>query len=647
MSDNLSLEHQIACLHLRRALRPFRRAGRFLVAVVLPDRIDEASWKSAARSVLLDMLPQTIEIGDDDDDQNFRPARRSYRAHDVVDTIEPAGKIKGQPHDPIAALSIGECRTVGLIRCTDATRLLSHPSLAVVDAILDVPAVDPVLVQQAVRLAFSEAISPDEAEGILTMPAELRAALPNGGRSFRAMLAGWRVEQNVSIAKTPNVASSKAEGEVRLEDLRGYADAAAWAFELKRDLADYSAGHLAWHDVDTGLLLSGPPGTGKTTFAKALATSCDVPFLTGSYSAWQAAGHQGDMLKAMRKTFDAARASAPCILLIDEVDAFVDRGKSGEHQEYMRGVVNGLLEHLDGAVERPGVVVIGACNDPGNVDAALRRPGRLDRHIAIALPDADARAHILRYHLQADLDLGDAIALTEGCSGADLERIARDARRLARRSGMAIETSHVLQALPPVRVIPADQVRATAIHELGHAVVGVALGLRRLTRVVVHDKVLAGASVAGFAAFDSEPMVRRDSRFMRADICVNLASLAAEHVFFGDHCDGVALDLEQATGIATWMVAVAGMGDGLVSCQSFAATGRMASELRRPAIAIQVEAILREELIRARQIVTRYRGVIESLADRLIEHGSLDGTVVEAAVADHDQAAQLTLTFAR
>ncbi|HBT67996.1 MAG TPA: cell division protein [Agrobacterium sp.] len=645
MSDHLSLEYQIACLHLRRALRPFRRAGRFLVAVVLPDRIDEASWKSAARSVLLDMLPQTIEIGDDDDERGFRPARRSYRAHDVVDMIE--GKIKGQPHDPIAALSIGESRTVGLIRRTDATRLLSHPSLAVVDAVLDIPEVDPALVPRAVRLAFSEAISPDEAKDVLAMSAELRAALPQGGRSFRALLAGWRVAQSVSVAKSPSVASSKAQGEMRLEDLRGYGEAATWGLELKRDLADYSAGHLAWHDVDTGLLLSGPPGTGKTTFAKALATSCDVPFLTGSYSSWQAAGHQGDMLKAMRKTFDAARANAPCILLIDEVDAFVDRGKSGEHQEYMRGVVNGLLEHLDGAVERPGVVVIGACNDPCNVDAALRRPGRFDRHIAIALPDADARAHILRYHLQADLHLGDAIALTEGCSGADLERIARDARRLARRSGMAVVTGHVLQALPPVRMIPADEVRATAIHELGHAVVGVVLGYRRLKRVVVHDKVLAGASVAGFASFDNEPMMRRDRRFMRADVCVNLASLAAEQMVFGDHCDGVALDLQQATEIATWMVTVAGMGDDLVSSGSFAAGTPMISQLRQPAIATQVEAILQEELVRARQIVARYRGVIETLADRLILLGSLDGAVVEAAVAEHDRAAQLSLAFTK
>lgn len=659
MSDQTSIEFQYALLHMRRALRPYRRARAFLVAIVLPPAIDEARWKAAAKSVLSQIV-KAVEVDDDRDEYDYR---RTTRVANSVDMLEPEVRTKQtvQRVDAMLGLTYGDIRTVALIRRQDSDAVFAHASTAVFDGVADISFVDPLLVQRAVKTTYGADISSCEAEEIIAMSPRIRDGLSNTGRPLNQVLARLRKAQ-ANQASNPSVAGhslgGKRAGTPRLEDLHGYGEAKNWGLELLRDVQDYRAGKIGWDDVDGGLLLSGPPGVGKTTFATALATSLDAHFVAGSYALWQSAGHQGDMLKAMRRAFDEAVDNAPSVLLIDEVDNFIERGTAGDAHgnEYLRGVVNGLLEQMDGARGREGVVVIGACNDPTVVDAALRRPGRLDRHIQIGLPDRDARVAILQYHLQQPLepprqgqqvgpDVLDLIDRTEGFSGADLERVARDARRLARRASVPINVSHAIAALPPLRQILPDEVRASAVHELGHAVVGIVLGYRRLIRVVVHKQVPAGARVAAFASFDNTTILRRDGRFLRNEICVYLASIAAERLFYEDHCDGVSLDLEQATETATFMMASAGMGKTLSSDSAFSAAKAAAARMRNPWIARGVEEVLQQELARATQIVTRYRDVIDRLATTLEEFGTLDGKLVEAAVAAHDAPVQLALAI--
>lgn len=153
----------------------------------------------------------------------------------------------------------------------------------------------------------------------------------------------------------------------------------------------------------------------------------------------------------MRAAFAQARTAAPSILFLDEIDSFPDREKiAADHKDYVRGVVNALLTEMDGAVSREGVVVVGACNHPQILDPALKRAGRLDRHIVITLPDAGGMAEILRVHLGPDLaveDLSVAGRIGAGRAGAEAEQWVRDARRLARQDGRAVAMDDLLNVV--------------------------------------------------------------------------------------------------------------------------------------------------------------------------------------------------------
>eukprot|EP00913_Durusdinium_trenchii_P026872 g25207.t1 len=636
-----SIDRCIADLHLARAFRSYRGAGAYVLLVILPDGVPHGYWQSAANEV---MKEYTRELAPPDDGDDYSFARAHRRDH-YVDLFEVGERIVNgktvRSSDPWRTVTFGISRTVLLCRRADADEVLASKAVSVADDVIDIPAVDVRLVRRAVLAATGAEVTLEEAAEILDMPEELRAVLRKTGRGIRSVLERMRGFQ--APQRQQEVAVKTEEGP-RLEDLHGYGAAKDWGLELMRDLEDYRAGRITWDDVDSGLLLSGPPGCGKTTFARALANSLDAHLVVGSYSAWLGTkdGHQGNLLRAMRDAFHRAREHSPSILLIDEIDNFPQRGSLGrpDHNDWNRGVVNGLLECLDGAVERPGVIVIGATNHPAGIDTALLRPGRLDRHIEIGLPDAPAREAILRYHLQAAVDVSSIIGRTEGFSGADLERVARDARRMARRKSAAVSVDHVAAAMPEMFRMNRGELLATAIHELGHAVVGIVLGNRQLKRIVVHKEVFAdvASQAAGFAQFAGTTSTRKDRGWWENEIATLLASVAAENLILGGHCDGSAHDLQQATDAALHMLGVAGFGRSLVS-DGYGGD----LSLRRHRLEPQVDEILHDQLLRASAIVQSSRGVIERLADELAEKGELDGGYVTRCVLGHGKPIQLAL----
>lgn len=190
-----------------------------------------------------------------------------------------------------------------------------------------------------------------------------------------------------------------------VETLSGYGAARNWALDLKADLALWSDAKLSWDEMSTKLLLSGPPGTGKTTYAKALCNTLEVPLLVTSVAHWLEPGYLGDVLKRMSAAFELAASKAPAILFIDELDNIGSRQTGGgrSYDEYWTSLINRLLQLLDGATKTEGVVVVAATNLPEKIDPALLRSGRLETHVRIPLPDLGTLVGILSHHLGTDL----------------------------------------------------------------------------------------------------------------------------------------------------------------------------------------------------------------------------------------------------
>lgn len=435
-----------------------------------------------------------------------------------------------------------------------------------------------------------------------------------------------------------------------LSDMHGYGDAQEWGLELAKDIEDWRNGSISWADVDNGVLLSGPPGCGKTSFAASLAKTLDAHLIIGSYPAWigTGEGHQGDLIRSMRAAFDEAREHAPSVILVDEIDNFVARGSIGHARsdEWMRGVVNALLECLDGAVEREGVIIVGATNDPSGIDMALRRPGRLDRHIEIGLPDADARQAILRQHLgvEESFPLGLFNRKTQGMSGADLERLARDARRLARRERRELRHRDIAASLPRRERRSDDDIRHIAVHEIGHAVVAAALG------ATVHEVFLtrdrdpkAEMEIAGAAAVQPRAG-RRDFAWYADRVAHLLGGLEAEKLVYGSHSDGVIADLAEATNLVTYVLSSVGMGQTLGSDGHRDPAAMVHARQFDPALRRRVEEVLQEQAERARGILERHRGAFDELVEVLILRVRLGGEEVHEALEAYAQP-QLSLAI--
>ncbi|MEH2468777.1 cell division protease FtsH [Nitrobacteraceae bacterium AZCC 2161] len=420
------------------------------------------------------------------------------------------------------------------------------------------------------------------------------------------------------------------KGGPRLEDLAGYGAAKVWGLALAADLDAYKFGRLAWSDIDKGLLLDGPPGVGKTQYAKALARSARVPLIATSVAEWSAGNHLSGTLKSIKDVFERARKVAPSILFIDELDGISDRANlRGDYVEYWTQIVNLLLEQLSGIEDRPGVVVIGATNHSSRIDPAIRRSGRLDRTITIDLPDRNDLCEIFRFYLKRDLadtDLMPIALAARGGTGADVEAWVRRARAKARRNGQALTAEDIRLEIRDGRSnLPSRLRDIVCIHEAGHVVVGSALHHWIPDFVWLTDS--GGRTIADVDLSSSVTLPGLDR-----EITILLAGRAAEKIVFGA-CEvttgagsGDQSDLVRATQIAFDIEVRFGLGEcGLVRLPDSSVEARFLDPLVQAAIGRRLENCLKK----AETIIEQHLEAVQSVALNLGRQGYLDRAAID------------------
>ncbi len=417
-----------------------------------------------------------------------------------------------------------------------------------------------------------------------------------------------------------------------LEELSGYGDAKTWGLELAGDIAEYKRGVLRWDEIaNRALLLSGPPGTGKTSFAKALAHTCELHLVSTSVADWNTANYLSGTLQAIRGAFSEARRHTPSVLFIDELDGISSRANlTGDHVEYWSQIVNLLLECLSSTDEMTGVVVVAATNHPERIDPAILRAGRLDRHIVLSPPSFVDLAEIFRYHLGdalPDKDLTPLGLAAVGATGADAEAWVRRARAAARRARREMTIDDIISEIrgsaPILR--PAARKRIS-IHEAGHVIAAHYLEIGNVLGVSISPS--GGMVQLSLGAFDHQ-----DEESLVKLIVFYLAGRAAEIVILGNAGLGSGgtpnSDLAAATELARRAETQFGYGRALGLVQ-VAADG--ASIAFYPGLLQAMRERLEQALAAATEVVSAHRSEIEDIASRLFAANYLSAADVAAAL---------------
>ncbi|CAE8701613.1 unnamed protein product [Polarella glacialis] len=456
--------------------------------------------------------------------------------------------------------------------------------------------------------------------------------------------------------------------DVTLQDVRGHDE----ALEELRDLVDVLVDRERYKVLGAvpprGVLLEGPPGVGKTLCARALAGEIGLPFLQASGSDFQAGKFAGQGIQLVKRLFAYARKLQPCIVFIDEIDALGrQRGAEARGAEQDReSTLMQLFVELDGFDERSDILLVAATNRADVLDPALLRPGRLDRRVALELPDQAGRRAVLDIHssstpLAPDVDLDELARRTSGFSGADLRNLVNEAALLAaKQRAKAVPRECVFRAADRImlgleKANPMRSGRArrlTAVHEAGHAVLGLAFGLlsqRRVARASIRPRA---GGIGGVTVF--EPPEEGSEGVLPAGIftrqgclsslCVDLGGRVAEETLapWGEVSSGASSDLQVATQRAMAMAADWGLcseASGSAAnapILSLGALGRRCSDATLRQVELAASSVLTQALGSARNVLrsTAGRACLELVTERLLASEELGAEELFAAPLD-------------
>ena len=436
-----------------------------------------------------------------------------------------------------------------------------------------------------------------------------------------------------------------AEG-IRFEDVAGEDEAKENLTEIVNYLHDPSKYQEIGASMPKGVLLVGPPGTGKTMLAKAVAGEANVPFFSMSGSEFVEM-FVGMGASKVRDLFKQAKEKAPCIVFIDEIDAIGKKrdGQIGGNDEREQ-TLNQLLTEMDGFEGNTGVIILAATNRPESLDPALTRPGRFDRRVPVELPDLKGREEILKVHAKKikvaeDVDFNKVARMASGASGAELANIVneaalravRDGRKFATQADLEESIEVVIAGYQKKNAIMTDhEKRIVAYHEIGHALVAA-----KQTNSAPVQKITIVPRTSGALGYtmqvDEGNHVLMSKEEIENKIATFTGGRAAEEVAFGSVTTGASNDIEQATKLARAMITRYGMSDDFdmvaletVTNQYLGGDASLAcSAETQTRIDQQVVALVKREHQKALDILRENRTKLDELANFLYEKETITG----------------------
>ena len=436
-----------------------------------------------------------------------------------------------------------------------------------------------------------------------------------------------------------------AEG-IRFDDVAGEDEAKENLTEIVNYLHDPSKYQEIGASMPKGVLLVGPPGTGKTMLAKAVAGEANVPFFSMSGSEFVEM-FVGMGASKVRDLFKQAKEKAPCIVFIDEIDAIGKKrdGQIGGNDEREQ-TLNQLLTEMDGFEGNTGVIILAATNRPESLDPALTRPGRFDRRVPVELPDLKGREEILKVHAKKikvaeDVDFNKVARMASGASGAELANIVneaalravRDGRKFATQADLEESIEVVIAGYQKKNAIMTDhEKRIVAYHEIGHALVAA-----KQTNSAPVQKITIVPRTSGALGYTMQVDEGNHVLMSREEIENKIATFtggrAAEEVVFGSVTTGASNDIEQATKLARAMITRYGMSDDFdmvaletVTNQYLGGDASLAcSAETQTKIDQQVVAMVKREHQKALDILRENRTKLDELANFLYEKETITG----------------------
>ena len=436
-----------------------------------------------------------------------------------------------------------------------------------------------------------------------------------------------------------------AEG-IKFDDVAGEDEAKENLTEIVNYLHDPGKYQEIGASMPKGILLVGPPGTGKTMLAKAVAGEANVPFFSMSGSEFVEM-FVGMGASKVRDLFRQAKEKAPCIVFIDEIDAIGKKrdGQMGGNDEREQ-TLNQLLTEMDGFEGNTGVIILAATNRPESLDPALTRPGRFDRRVPVELPDLKGREEILKVHAKKikvaeDVDFNKVALMASGASGAELANIVneaalravRDGRRFATQADLEESIEVVIAGYQKKNAIMTDQEkRIVSYHEIGHALVAA-----KQTNSAPVQKITIVPRTSGALGYTMQVEEGNHYLMNKEELENKIATFtggrAAEEVVFGSVTTGASNDIEQATKLARAMITRYGMSDDFdmvaletVTNQYLGGDASLAcSAETQTQIDRQVVALVKRQHEKALQILHDNREKLDELANFLYEKETITG----------------------